>query len=538
MALLRGRCDKGLEVCQTRPVWRDVRSLSGMGVQVKHLIKTQASLVLGTRVSRNSRRRNSTIVSRLIGQTSHRPLVTTVLLFVAVLASARSYYVTQSGSGAGDGSSLANAWSVASYNSSSAPGGGDTVYFSGTITSTVAPNTSGTGNGASRLTLDLSGASIDTASPRIRISGKNYLNVNGGTLGTATGGTLINFNGVQSHDVTIQGWTHTGSSTSTATVITGQYCYNLTIQNNTITNVAGLFFGDSILNHDIQILNNSCLSSPNTSVQTDIIKMGDAYNVTISGNKLVQRAPGATTERHNDVIQCYQKGGSNAGQPYGWVVRYNWIELDVPSGSGDTSWMMIENMQNSGGTAAIKIYSNVFVGRSGTVSNNGICPNTNASSAAFYFYNNTIVLTGSTPDNTIRFLSPGTVYAKNNVGYAVTSPGTGISWTMAEGGVWDRNYFYRLTGANSNSVGPNGSTSTDPQISNVAGDDFTLKLSSACRAAGENLGSEYSQGLALGATWPNPALVARGASWDVGAYQSSTTASQAPQPPINIRILP
>src|SRR6516162_10288306 len=97
---------------------------------------------------------------------------------------AKNYYVTASGAGAHTGNDLADAWSLATYNQKTSPTGGDTVFFSGTFTSTVTIRTSGTGNGASRLTLDFSAATLNTAMPRIACNSQNYLNVNGGTLGT------------------------------------------------------------------------------------------------------------------------------------------------------------------------------------------------------------------------------------------------------------------------------------------------------------------------------------------------------------------
>jgi hypothetical protein len=290
-----------------------------------------------------------------------------------------------------------------------------------------------------------------------------------------------------------------------------------------------MVFGHTTNVHDITISNNYARTSTNTAEQSDLIKFGDAYNITINGNKLIQRAPGAVTERHNDVIQTYHSGSPPSGDPYNWVIKHNWIELDVASGSGDTSWLMLEDMKNN---PACKIYGNVFVGRSGTVSNNGICIGSNNLGAGFYFYNNTVVLKGSMPENTITFLSPGTLYAKNNIGYAANPQGTGLSWTMTEGGMWDRNYFYSFTGCSLNCSGPNGSCSANPQFTDITNDDFSLQASSPCMGAGEDLGSEYSQGIARGATWPNPTLVVLGKNWAIGAYQG-----RVPQAPKNLRIV-
>ncbi len=86
-----------------------------------------------------------------------------VLLFTPALtyAANQSYYVTQAGSGSRDGSSAANAWSVSNFNSSgnwstneisTKIDPGDTVYFSGKITTSIRP--AGSGMPGKYITLD------------------------------------------------------------------------------------------------------------------------------------------------------------------------------------------------------------------------------------------------------------------------------------------------------------------------------------------------------------------------------------------------
>jgi len=465
-------------------------------------------------------------------------LFRSVCLFLSVAATAcqaANYYVTQSGAGSADGSSAANAWSVSAFNASKKPTGGDTVAFSGTITSTVTPGVGGTGNGSSRLTLSFSGATLNTANPRIQVSNINYLNLLGGTFGTASSGTLVSLSG-QNHDLTISNWTHTGSTTSTAGFISASYAYNLEVSNNQMDNIRSLIGGDTIYNHDLVIKNNYARTSLNTTDQTDIIVFGDAYNVTIQGNKLIQRTEGNANTRHNDIIQCYQKGGSNAGSPTNWTICYNWIELDVASGSGDNSWMMMEAMS---GDPAAKIYDNVFVGKPNTAGNNGVNPNSNNSNAVFYFYNNTVAPEGG-PQNVIRPQAPGTWYMQNNAGEAPSTMGGtfvgAIGMTM--GGTWDYNVFYNFTDASSKTAGSHGSTNVDPQFNSYSGFDFTPRAGSPLIGKGNSgLGSQYAQGIAPGATWPNPALVQRPAgAWDIGAYQTSGSATVVP--PSNVKTVP
>jgi len=82
---------------------------------------------------------------------------------ITVPISGNAHYVTQNGAGTRDGSTLANAWSVAQFNSSgiwnSLPepddrfiGPGDIVYFSGTITTWI--DVPGSGTCSNKITLD------------------------------------------------------------------------------------------------------------------------------------------------------------------------------------------------------------------------------------------------------------------------------------------------------------------------------------------------------------------------------------------------
>ena len=86
-----------------------------------------------------------------------------LLMPVRVNAATNTYYVTQNGNGARSGKSLSNAWSVSDFNSSSNWSStdnsskidpGDTVYFSGMITSQVAPPKGYGGTSGNYITLD------------------------------------------------------------------------------------------------------------------------------------------------------------------------------------------------------------------------------------------------------------------------------------------------------------------------------------------------------------------------------------------------
>jgi len=436
-------------------------------------------------------------------------------LLLPLNAFATNYYVTPSGGGNHSGTSSYNPWSVNDFNNSHTPTGGDTVTFTGTFTSTVIPGSNGTSN-SSRLTLNLRAATLTSASTRLQLNARSYLTILGGALSAAYNGGLISFNpnsGMSSHDITLDGFSFTGQANGIADFLWLNHAYNVTISNCSAENISTFVYADSTLNHDILITGCYAGGSADVTGQDDLIHIGDMANLTIEKCKLVGRAPADPTTRHNDIIQNYTKGGAYPGNPTNWVIRYNWIELQERSGSGDCSWLMFQSMN---GSPALKVYGNVFIG-TGTVGNNGICISRNAG-GSYYFYNNTVIRHGN-PDNDIRFLAPGTLYFRNNVGVqdSNSSAYNFITCTMGAGAAWDYNFFYR-TGAGSNYSGPHGSLSADPLFVSYAGNNFSLATNSPLRGKGDtSIGAEYNQGIAPGATWPNPKLTAR-SPWSVGAF--------------------
>ena len=493
-----------------------------------------------------------------------RKLLFSVIFAVAATAisQAGTYYVTQSGAGSQTGNSLANAWSVANFNSSSTPTGGDTVFFSGTITSQIKPNTSGTGNGAGRLTLDFTGATINVAGSEILISGKNYLTLNGGTFSPQDSSTLVDFNQQTSHDITIQHMSYTGTDDNSITdFVASSYVAYAIVQNNHMDLVAHCWVGDNKAVHDITFLNNYCRGSANTREQTDIFYQGDSSNVTIQGNVLIQRAAGMNSNgQHNDVIQTYHGGSSGGSDPSGWIIRYNWIELNIagPYRTGDNSWMMWENGTDGAAGFTCKIYSNVFVGDAAVNSgNNGMGCAQNLVTDHVYVLNNTIIRKNG-PDGTIGAWSyggsPGGYWDfRNNVGQEGADGGTWVfllegssnarnSQNIARapaGTPWNRNFWYQTANCDATLSGPNGSCSINPQFTDYANNNFSLASGSPLKNAGDStIGAEFNQGICPGATWPTPALCTRIAgNWDVGAYQTSSASGSGPSAPSGLAAL-
>jgi hypothetical protein len=496
-----------------------------------------------------------------------------LLLACPLSLSAAQWYVTENANdnagGAGTGTSLGSSWSVAEYNATAAPTGGDTVHFSGTINSTIVPNSSGTSS--ARLTLDLSGAAVSGpggTDDYIFNNGQSYITYSGGgtwsngvftpggsfgansaNSGPGTDGpTIFDLGSESCHDITITGCYYNGGSLDCTDFVYGETVYNLTVDRNKVVNGCHLGLGCSTGTHDLTFQYNFFQTSINTNTQTDVINWGDAYNMTIQGNVLINQAPNNQTlpsgnPRHNDVIQTYEKGGANAGNPYNWIVRYNWIcNNSQPTSDGSGSWMMMENMTNNGSTAACYIYGNVFIDPTNTDNTNeGIVFDSNNSGTVVYLYNNTVIAHGE-PFAVVLYFDVGsgsnTVYAENNACEADFPNEIGTFIISSFNNNWNHNWFcnFNNTGASYGAyTGPNGSDlgnglTADPWFANYAGTSGSqlpsgYNLSSATgsplRNAGDStIGSAFNQGIAFGATWPNPALVTRSSgSWDVGAYQ-------------------
>jgi len=454
------------------------------------------------------------------------------LVFISAgFSTAASYYVTQSGSGSHTGMNNSNAWSVADYNASSTPTGGDTVIFSGALASRVAPATSGTGNGSGRLVLDFGNATMSASA--LSISGQNYLTFLGGPVSSSSSGQIIACSSKVAHDITISNFTFTGGAGGSTIFLALGKCNNVLVSNNNVDNV-GSFINEGVgSTNNITVTNNYARTSVNVTNQTDLITLGDTINVVIEGNTLFHRAPGSqSNSRHNDIIQTYESGASTHQAPGNWVIRYNWIEANIGSGGdGSNSWTMLENVS---GSPAMKIYGNVFVGSGSTFWTNGLDFNSAYSSAVVYLYNNTFFVHGA-PGNTVRFQNSGILYARNNAGMASpTFSGTYLAWNWSAGAQWNRNFFYHFGDCSGTYSGPNGSCSADPLFVDSANNNFALQSSSPLLNVGDNaIGSEYNQGIAPGATWPNPTLVPRTTgTWDVGAYQHGST--DRPAPPTNV----
>lgn len=461
-------------------------------------------------------------------------------LLLSVSAFAKDYFVSQTGS--------AQAMSVAAFNANTLLTGGDVVYFQGNITSPIIVPKSG--STSAQLILDGSGSILVPVSsnPAIAFNGRSYVTARGFAITAPSPASwpknaLIKFNGGnESVGCVVENISASGDGQNgTDLLIDIRWSSFITIQNNTAIGMASLGWFDG-LSHDIMVKGNYFLTSTNQTVQTDVFSYGDGYNITIEGNKFINRAPGAISGRHNDVIQVYHSGanGGKNPSPYGLIIRYNWIETAGTSGSGDMSWTMLESFNNGpNGEAALKIYGNVFVGNKNSVANNGLSCGGNIG-GNYYVYNNTFIAPGGRPGNTLAMGgsggSNGVLYCVNNLGYdPIGGGGTYLNWTMKAGSPWNYNWFYQWNNPSVTYTGKNGASNTNPLL---AANYAPLANSPLIGAGDSSLGAEYAQGIAPDAVWPNPRLMARGSKWDIGAYQTSGAVVPPVIPPIILPVIP
>lgn len=268
-----------------------------------------------------------------------------IWLCLVLQAWAATKHVAQSSAGANDGSSAANAYSIAQLNAASpySPAAGDTVVLNGTFTTQLVPPTSG--SSGNPITYQFaSGAKFSKAywstSPNgaIYINGKNYITIDGGTAdngvieNTANGTALANQQ--NSNGISINGGSNitlknlyvslyqrtpdTDDSTGSAGVgIKGVYvvsCNNLLIEDCTI---ADCKLGTDIYQDGVTgttIIRNSSFPRDSTHIQITTGNNNCTGTVSIYGNTFSDGyywdyATPALDIFHNDGIHMFTGTG-------------------------------------------------------------------------------------------------------------------------------------------------------------------------------------------------------------------------------------
>ena len=147
-----------------------------------------------------------------------------------------------------------------------------------------------------------------------------------------------------------------------------------------------------------------------------------------------------------------------------------------------------------------------------------------------FCYNNTIIRRAG-PNIAFGWNDAGLLYARNNLCWSPNSIYDGAAFNMKAGTPWDYNFFFNWQAPTSTMAGLHGSRSMDPLFVSPDSQNYMLSASSGLRGAGDSgIGAEYCFGIASNATWPNPTLLPRGTSWDVGAYQFTSGASAVVKP--------
>jgi hypothetical protein len=415
------------------------------------------------------------------------------------VGSGESFFVAQTAAGSGDASSCANAKAITFFNTAANWGagtgkvsGGDTVFLCGALTSTL--TVQGDGTAGNPIVID--GTSATMTNVNVAISSHAHLTLQ--HLTWADGPTiheLVSLTGVQ--DVILDSLRVTNWANTTAD---GDIIF--IHHNSPVTD--GLTIRNSYLE----------TTTGSTGFQTDVIGCeGGCQNVVIQGNYIAQQA--ADDTQHDDGVQTFCgnacPGTSGWVDPQNWTFRWNKFVINSTA-ANNKSWHMVE------ATAGTNFdYGNLYYGKAGGSSVN---PFQNSGTGTWVIANDTFVcntgLCGSAVFSTLTASQTVTNIVVQSLGGSVSvaniSAGPTLTFSLFKGGTGSFN-------VPTSGQCPTGCLrNIDPLFTNASRDDFSLGTGSPALGAGTNLGSPYDVGPAPGATWPNPALLTRGSSWDLGAF--------------------
>ena len=484
-----------------------------------------------------------------------------VLIFIARTGWATNYYIAQSASGIGDGTSCANArantWDWSGVTSD------DTVYICGSISSQVVIGASGTYGHPVTLKFckDMEAScgtgnqgklstAVFPALGAIYNSGKSYLTIDGNNVGVienTNNGDLLTYHnnsvGIYSNGDNVE-------------------IKNLTIQNIYVkvynSEAAGMaidgggmaLYGSNVsAHHNVITMAPSGITHINTSGATKS-NISLHHNITYDTNWGIQAAVGVAGSisdsvyiYNNDITltdawtistepSWYHHNGSYcfSGDGLGLITNLSFYNNYIHSLTSHV-WAASGFIHADYGIKSIRVYNNLLVGDvNGSPSpafifvNNGGTTN-----AVIDIYNNTIIGINSTRG--IMLDTPGTgtkLTTKNNIikgvtiGVQVTSPGN-VTIDSDNNSFYNNSYVayagaYYTTLANWQTYlggcpGSNNdcnSITSNPDLNS----DYTEKPISPTRDAGTPLSSVFTTDI-IGITRP------QGTAWDIGAYEYS-----------------
>jgi len=429
-------------------------------------------------------------------------------LAVATPGLAEDFYVAEGGTGTGlsctsprSVSWFGTAGNWATPKQAGKIGAGDVVRLCGTISSRF--TLQGSGTSGNYIAIDGAGATLAT-SVTFATNNKSWWIIRNVTWQDGSNDTLFDIGGGSN------GIVENARADAMNDAVAFLWQFNSTIRPDQIT------------------IRNSYFRTNNTNYgdrQFDMIFSEGATNVTVEGSYLEMRAGGAGATAHDDVIQTWQKGGTNGGPPGNWTIRNNWIVMNSAA-TNDRSWLMLESL-----TGTNNIYSNVFLGIQGASEANGISACCNQSGVVFNIFGNTFVAKNGASNNVLNLAGSGTANIRNNIFHLGGQ--TALTGTMTKNrsnNLWFGSSIPSCSGFTGDVCG------TDPMFTNYAANDFSLRSTSPAKGSGTNLGTSYDDGIAPGSAWPNPTVVPRGGVWDKGAFQGSSGSATVPSAPTNLRI--
>lgn len=473
-----------------------------------------------------------------------------LLLALATVAHAATKYVAQSAAGSNDGSSAANAYSMAQLNAASpySPTAGDTVVLNGTITTALVIPTSG--SVGSPVTYQFAAAAKFSkaawgtgTSAAIYGSGKQYITIDGASVGiiectdngiglgtdqAAYGLNMDNCDNLTVKNLTVRNvYIHVSGQTNTLGAYTSrclfaQNCDNLLVQgctlNNAYTGIHDISNGASV---STQEFSTNTISACSTAIYGPALgSSGDSITTaSIHNNSVSMGANWQDPLDANHVDGIHAFGVSGTTNPINGLSIYDNI-INGDCGTQSSGFIFLEY-----GVYGPLIYNNLLTSTTNKPSLGYIAVKIFTAQGAISasIYNNTIVGLGTVPAGGIGIYytntSGSTLNLKNNI---LSTCYVGVSVNgVAIAGTWNNDYncYYNLgycgydtalrqtlatwrtqTGGESNSV--TGNPSLD------AG--FAPQVGSSVIGTGVDLSATFTTDL-TGATRTVP--------WDIGAYK-------------------
>ena len=544
--------------------------VANLGVQYRSLIMNTKTDTLACQTStRAVRKMNLRGLIRL-------SLIVATALAIALFAipsRANDLYVAQSVTGAANGSSCANADSVAWFNSSanwgsgaSQIGPGTTVHLCGTISTPMTAQGSGT-SGSPLTILWETNAKLSApnwgpdpsqfnAAPAFYSSGNSYLILDGGTNGVIEG-TSNGTGGATQYDntgvdlehgtgLTIRNLTISDMYVHTCTLPIGNCndengglsggiwvldgCSNLNIYNNIIHDMkwgiscaadAGSFSNTNIYNNQVYHVDHGVsIEEGNSNVSFNGVYI---HNNTIHD---FQNWDDAGNGNHHDGLHSWSYNSGDALDNL--EVYNNYFYGDV--GVGFNAWLYEEGVATHAA-----YFNNLLVDTAGDASAGcGYICLGDSGGDAMYVFNNTIVGHDLNDNTGISSYSSGDVIENNlsETMYKFTAPNSNSP------AAWDYNNYWNaggcgwdcgtsFSGWTANGFDLHGSYANP----NLTASYQPTSSSTAIIGKGVNL---TSYGIA--ALNSDKAGVARPSSggWTIGAYQYSGSASNPPNPPTSL----